>query len=88
MSVEEFDDALAERMAHELVDLPPMELGLRPESVFQLVGALQLVQRHPLLPPTVRATAEAFVAAARRYFINCPAVLEMVRRGDDPAEDR
>ena len=81
-------DAKTRLMGIELLTLPPMELALRPESVFQLVGALQLAQRHPHLPDSVRATAAAFVTAAREYFADCPTVLEVVRRGDDPAEDR
>jgi hypothetical protein len=66
----------------------PMEIVCQPVSVFQLTGLLQLALRHPGVTPELRTTAERFLAGVREYFADCPAVLEVVRRGDDPAEDR
>jgi hypothetical protein len=81
------DDRLLAEMVRELEPHPNMEITLQPVSVMQLAGLLQLALRHPHLDPTNRATAERFLAAARDYFAECPAVLEVLRRGDDPAED-
>jgi hypothetical protein len=83
------DDAkIALAMAKELCQLGPMELGLKPETVFQLVGLLQLARRHPALSAELDATITLFVTGARAYFAACPVVLDVIRRGDDPAEDR
>jgi hypothetical protein len=83
------DDArLVELAALELARKEPMELGLRPESVFYLTGLVQLALRHPTLPGTNRAFGERFLVGVREYFADCPAALDLVRRGDDPAEDR
>ena len=48
----------AAKLAEELTAHMPMQLTLRPASVFQLTGLLQLVLRHPDLPTTSRRTAE------------------------------
>ena len=66
----------------------PMDIGFQPLTVFQLTGLVQLALRHPHVSPEPRATAGRFLAAVREYFADCPAVLDVVRRGDDPAEDR
>jgi hypothetical protein len=87
----ERDDAsLIKQMALEIARKGPhaMELVLRPESVLQLVALVQLAQRHPTLPATHHAFADRVLTAAREYFAECPGVLEAIRRGDDPAEDR
>jgi hypothetical protein len=85
------DVAITQRLAVELSwkAHEPMECVLQPLTVLQLVGALQLAQRHPHFADqeTVAATTERFIAAAREYFSNCPAVLDVIRRGDDPACD-
>ena len=64
-----------------------MELTLRPETVTQLVGLLQLACRHPGVGPHLRDTADRFIGGARAFFADCPAVLEVIWRGDDPAHD-
>lgn len=76
-----------ERLAAEVTALAPMELVLRPLSVFQFVALMQLVLRHPDLPASVRETAQTFVAGAQAYFAACPAVLETIAEGEDPARD-
>jgi len=85
------DDAtITEALARELATLGPMEVVLRPESVLQMVGLVQLAKRHPGIAnsPNVVATGDRFVEGAREYFAACPAVLEVIRRGEDPAQDR
>jgi hypothetical protein len=83
------DQLIVDLMACELAAKhQPMEAAFRPVTVFQLTAALQLALRHPNVPPDVRATVERFLKAVRVYFSDCPTVLDVVRRGDDPAEDR
>ena len=82
------DRALTEAMADEMLRHAPLALTLRPESVFQLVALLQLACRHPLLSPSTRAFAREFIDHAHQYFADCPAVLAVLERGDDPAHDR
>lgn len=86
------DDEITQRLASEMAEKGNhvMELVLQPVSVFQLVAALQLARRHPQFADqeTVADTAERFIAAARDYFADCPTVLDVMRRGDDPTEDR
>ena len=83
------DDALtADLLACEIADKVPMELVLHPVTVFQLVGLLQLALRHPSLSGVSQAPAQRFISAAREYFFDCPTVLAVIERGDDPAQDR
>ena len=65
-----------------------MELVLQPVTVFHLCGILQLALRHPKLGDPSRQVAQQFLTGARDYFADCPAVLEVLRRGDDPSEDQ
>lgn len=80
-------ERLAERLAVELLQLPPMEIAYRPDTVFALVALIQLALRHPGVTGSPRDAGTRFLAAAREYFADAPAVLEAIRRGDDPAED-
>jgi hypothetical protein len=71
----------------------PIELVLRPITAFSLAGALQLALRHPALAEPSAGSAEAarlFIEHVRAYFADtgAEACLEVLRRGDDPAEDR
>jgi hypothetical protein len=66
----------------------PMELVLQPLTVLMLAGALQLANRHPDFPRSHRAIVDRFLMGAREYFADCPTVLEVLRRGDDPQFDR
>jgi hypothetical protein len=66
----------------------PMEIVFHPLTVFQLTGLVQLALRHPRVSPELQETARRFLAGVREYFADCPAVLDVVRRGDDPGEDR
>jgi hypothetical protein len=80
---------LAHSMALELEALEaPIEVVLRPVSALQLAGLLQLALRHPSVDGPARQTALTFLAHVRAYFAEAPAVLEVLRRGDDPAFDK
>lgn len=65
-----------------------MQVVLTPLSALQIAGLLQLACRHPKLSEDLQKTAAYFLAGIRQYFAGCPAVLEVLRRGDDPAHDR
>ncbi len=64
-----------------------MGVEFRAQTVMEMVALLQLADRHPAIAPNLRATIRAFVDGARAYFEDCPAVLELIRRGDEPAFD-
>lgn len=66
----------------------PMDLMCQPLTVLHLAGALQLARRHPQFPPTHVDAVDRFLTAAREYFADCPTVVEVLRRGDDPAYDQ
>lgn len=83
------DEATIKGMADELRDKQhPMEIVFHALTVVQLTGLVQLALRHPDVPPESRATAERFLAGVREYFADCPTVLSVIIRGDDPNEDR
>jgi hypothetical protein len=83
------EDALAARLAIELAGKTAhLELVLQPASVFRLTGLVQLACRHPGVSEDVRVFAGKLLANVRDYFADCPTALELVRRGDDPSEDR
>ena len=65
-------------------DLSPDDFAVtfRAESAFQMAALVQLALRHPHVPPNVRVFGERFLVAARDYFADCPAALELMRRGD------
>lgn len=84
------DEALVREAATELEEHEaPIELVLRPLSAFQLCGLLQLALRHPGAVGENRRTALVFIEHVRRYFTDAgaSAIVEMIRRGDDPAYD-
>lgn len=85
------DAEITAALVEELQSLAaPMEVVMKPDSVFALVALYQLALRHPDLSEhsAPRAAGQRFVSAAREYFANCPTVLEIIRRGDDTQEDR
>jgi len=82
------DETLILRSAAELLRYErPIELVLRPVSAFQLCALLQLALRHPGTVGENQRAAITFIEHVRAYFADAPAVLEMLRRGDDPAYD-
>jgi hypothetical protein len=86
------DDQILGALARELAAKAsgPFEVVLRPLTALHLAGLIQLALRHPAARQRAShlATGGAFLAGVRAYFADCPAVLEVLRRGDDPAEDR
>jgi hypothetical protein len=83
------DEAFVQVLADQLQHKPAfLELTLQPQSALQLAGVVQLALRHPGLQGVSRLAAERFLAGVRNYFADCPAVLEVLRRGDDPSEDQ
>jgi hypothetical protein len=82
---------LVDQMAVEMQRCEtPIEIVLRPLSAFQLAGLLQLALRHPGVDGSAARTGRTFIDHVRGYFGDqrAPAVLEVLRRGDDPREDR
>ena len=77
-------------MAEELQRLPPLDVTIQPQSALQLVAILQLVKRHPNLPENIRDFADGIQAKISQYFIEnkAPTTLSVIRRGDNPDEDR
>jgi hypothetical protein len=89
MTTDDDTDPLLEGLLSELAAREsPITVVLRPTSAFQLAALLQLACRHPGVTGPMRETADRLLAGVRDYFIDCPTVLEVVRRGDDPDEDR
>lgn len=85
----EVEHELAELMAVEIRDKDQtMDVSFAPLTVFQLTALLQLALRHPHVPPDLQHTADRFLLAVRAYFIDCPHVLDVIQRGDDPTQDR
>jgi hypothetical protein len=84
------DETLVREAAAELEQYDaPIEVVLRPLSALQLSGLLQLALRHPGAKGESRRTALIFIEHVRRYFAEAPApaIVEMIRRGDDPDYD-
>src|SRR5262245_18456344 len=69
--------------------LPALPLLLQPLQLLELAAALQLARRHPGLSahPGIVRTIDRLLARLRQHCAACPAILEVLRRGDDPALD-
>jgi hypothetical protein len=84
------DELLAAMVAEVETREEPITLVLQPLSALHLAGLLQLALRHPgtsASEPHARI-AVTFIEHVRAYFADAPAVLEVLRRGDDPGHDR
>jgi len=66
----------------------PAIFAVAPIDLFHLVGLVQLAGRHPELEASPTEAIARLVDAAREYFADCPTVLEVIRRGEDPEWDR
>ena len=84
-------DVLVKAMQGEMRDLvrsgQALTFDIDPLTALQLVGLLQLTLRHPHVSETHRATASELVEWLKEFFAGCPAITEVIRRGDDPAQD-
>jgi hypothetical protein len=90
MSPHDLDPDLLAAMVAELETREePITLVLRPLSALHLAGLLQLALRHPGTSSSEAhyVIAKTFIEHVRGYFADAPAVLEVLRRGDDPAND-
>jgi hypothetical protein len=80
--------AMVQGMAKELMEREaPLTLVLRPITSIQIAGLLQLAMRHPGISPDLQRTGQTVLEHVRAFFADCPTVLEVLRRGDDPAHD-
>ena len=61
-----------------------LAVDLEPASLLAMVGLVQLGLRHPSVPPFAREIGSKFVEGARDWFHECPTVLAVIARGDDP----
>jgi hypothetical protein len=82
------DKQLEQRLAAELATHPPVEIVLTAVGGLHLAGLLQLVLRHPMIGGSSRDTAIMIIEQLRVYFADAPATSEVLRRGDDPRQDR
>lgn len=82
------DQEIAERMAGEMAVHPPVEVVLTATGAMHLAGLLQLVLRHPYVAGSSRDTAITIIEQIRVYFADCPTTLLVLRKGDDPTQDR
>jgi hypothetical protein len=87
--VSALDAELLRCMAAELDALEhegePLLIELSPLVAVQLAGLIQLALRHPLM--NLRDVGLEVLETVREYFAECPAVREVLRRGDDPGQD-
>ena len=66
-----------------------LELVMKPDSAFHLVGLDAARAASPRSPgPMSRLLGHTFIDGAREYFADYPTILDVIRRGDDPDEDR
>jgi hypothetical protein len=83
------DDDLVAAMAIELEACEaPIELVLQPATALHVAGLVQLALRHRSIEGRARSVGTTILAHVRTYFAEAPAVLEALRRGDDPGRDR
>ena len=85
---DDLDPAVVAKLVDEITATGPMQGSISSFGLFQLVGIVQLALRHPRLSADVRRAGVTFVEHARAHFAGCPTVLDVIRRGDDPTEDR
>jgi hypothetical protein len=85
------DREIADLMVEELLAIAangPVVLAIGPSDFYRVVSLLQVAMRHPHITADLRETGLHLVDTAREYFAECPMVLEIISRGNDPACDR
>jgi hypothetical protein len=88
--MDHLDEQLLAAMTAEIAAREePITLVLRPLSALHLAGLIQLAMRHPGTHTSEAHDwiARMFLEHVRAYFADAPAVLEVLRRGDDPTQD-
>lgn len=80
--------ALIQQATDEMRTAGSVEVVLRPSSALCLASLLQLALRHPGVTGEPRRVAQLALKHLRWSFAMAPAVLEMLRRGDDPSYDQ
>lgn len=58
-----------------------------PFTAFSLIGMLQLVTRHPDLGAGQLKIAQSVIDDLAKGFAHDPAITDLIRRGNDPAND-
>ena len=58
-----------------------------PFTAFSLIGMLQLVTRHPDLGAGQLTIARSVIDDLARGFEHDPAIMELIKKGNDPAHD-
>src|SRR5262245_11205296 len=81
------EDLLAAIVDELTASRPPFDVTIEPHTAFALAAVVQLALRHPGANAAAVDAGQRYLAAVRRYFVDCPAVLEVLRRGDDRSFD-
>lgn len=76
------------RLTHLLQEHPGMNLQLSGVDAWSLLGALQLVCRHPGIGAAVRARIERIARTIQAGFDGMPLAADLAQRGWDPPQDR
>jgi hypothetical protein len=82
------DDEITQAMAREMATKGGCEFHFSATSMLRAVGLLQLAARHPEISDEHQRFIRTFVEHARAFFADCPTVLAVIAKGDDPRQDR
>lgn len=81
------ENEITQAMVREMATKGGLEFHFSPASTLRAVALMQLAARHPHLDESHRLFVRTFIEHVRAYFADCPTVLEVIRRGDDPRQD-
>lgn len=62
-------------------------IPIGPFTAFTMIGMLQLVTRHPDIENGQLAIARSVIESLAKGFKHNPAIMDLIRRGNDPAHD-
>jgi hypothetical protein len=66
----------------------PVLLSTTIADLLQIISALQLALRHPELPPGIATAVQAFISAPLAQIeTKSPIIADVIRAGNDPAQD-